>query len=117
MTDNQIMLNLQNLEKWQVLSDLLFLLNRSSEAGICRFSEDRYTGISSNALVKFAYLGIGWEPKESEYPKDKSDLRACELAFNQLPKHRRTKEVQNILNKYWSKVNRKQPCKQKIKQP
>lgn len=97
-------MNIHGLEKWEIVSDLYFLLNRSMQAGICSFTPDRDVGISSNALVRFAYLGHLYEPKENEYPCDKADMRACEEAFEKLPQHRRTKEVQELLNKYWSKL-------------
>ena len=62
-----------------------FLLVRASEAGAVRFTAERFTGISSNALVRFAFTGL--EPGPGEYPHDGSDMAACERTVLMAPKH------------------------------
>jgi hypothetical protein len=76
------------LTRAQLEADVAFLLHRSSEAGVCSFSADRWIGLSSNALVCLAYGGV-----QDAMPYDRSDYAACVRAFRRLPKHRRTAEV------------------------
>lgn len=76
----------------QLQEDIAFLLLRSSEAGSCDFTSARWTGMSSNALVRFAYGG-----KHDCMPSDRSDFHACVLTVKRLPKHRRTPAVMAAL--------------------
>lgn len=72
----------------QLQADIDFLLLRSSEAGSCDFTSARWTGMSSNALVRFAYGG-----KQNCMPSDRSDYHACVLTARRLPAHRKTPAV------------------------
>jgi len=76
-------------------ADIAYLLRRANKAGICSFTEDRDCGISSNALVRFAYTGK--LPKSNQWPIDASDLRACKLAVRRLPKHRKSEKLTDLL--------------------
>jgi hypothetical protein len=76
----------------QMQADIAFLLHRSSEAGSCSFDNDRFTGMSSNALVRFAYGG-----KHNCMPSDRSDYAACVRTVRMLPQHRRTPAVMAAL--------------------
>ena len=77
--------------------DINFLLNRSLKAGCCSFSSDRDTGISSNSIVAIAY---GAKPLEKQdLPSDWSDLKACELMWEQLPSHRKTLDAQEAMRR------------------
>ena len=73
-------------------ADIKFLLERSSEAGSCDFTNERWTGTSSNALVRFAYGG-----KHDCMPSDRSDYGACLRTVRRLPRHRRTPQVMAAL--------------------
>jgi hypothetical protein len=75
-------------------ADIAFLLLRASCAGSCSFSNDRWTGSSSNALVSLAYGG-----KQEAMPWDRSDYAACVRTVRRLPKHRQTPEVMAGLRK------------------
>ena len=79
--------------KDQLEADVYFLLNRSMQAGSCSFQENRDTGMSSNALVFFAYTGT----RPSAWPMDKGDYDACIRAVDKLPEHRKTKDVLKML--------------------
>ena len=72
----------------EMQADIDFLLLRSGRAGSCSFTSDRWTGMSSNALVSLAYGG-----KQDAMPHDRSDYAACVRTVRRLPKHRRTPEV------------------------
>ena len=92
--------------------DIGFLLKRQERAG--RFSLDckeRDTGISSNALIRYAYVeysGISG-PEKSEYPADTADLAACFRAYEKLPAHRQTAEVLLLLAGYVEHVAERRP--------
>lgn len=75
-------------------ADIDFLLLRSSEAGKCTFGGHRWTGMSSNALVRLAYGG-----EQDCMPSDRSDYHACVLTVKRLPIHRRTPAVMAGLRK------------------
>jgi hypothetical protein len=52
-----------------------------------RFSNDRCTGRSSDAM---AWFGVGMRPepvRKDEYPRDESDLAACERTYGMAPPH------------------------------
>ena len=72
--------------------DIAFLLLRAGCAGSCSFSNDRWTGMSSNAIVSVAYGG-----KQNEMPWDRADYLACVRTVRRLPKHRKTPEVMAAL--------------------
>lgn len=65
-----------------------FLLARSKAAGSCSFSLERWTGMSSNALVEVAF----GEPNGC-LPMDGQDLAACYRTVTRMPKHLRTDAV------------------------
>lgn len=72
--------------------DIAFLVRRQREAGSCTFSGDRWTGMSSNALVCFAYGG-----QQDAMPSDRSDYAACVRTVRMLPRHRKTASVMAAL--------------------
>ena len=76
----------------QAAADIEFLLARCECAGSCSFGSDRWTGMSSNAIVSLAYGG-----KQDAMPRDRSDYAACVRTVRRLPLHRRTPEVMQAL--------------------
>lgn len=76
-------------EMSEVKADLDFLLARALKADSCSFSNERWTGASSNALVELAYTG----KHNGCLPSDRSDYAACVRTFRRLPKHRQTEAV------------------------
>lgn len=82
----------ENLTTEQMQADIAFLLLRCKCAGSCSFTNDRWTGMSSNALVAFAYGG-----EQDCMPSDRSDYAACVRTFRRLPEHRRTPAVREAL--------------------
>ena len=76
----------------QAQADIAFLLLRCSAAGSVSFMDDRWTGMSSNALVKVAYGG-----EQDALPHDRSDYAACVRTYARLPRHRRTPAVRKAL--------------------
>lgn len=75
-------------------ADIAFLVLRAGAAGSCSFSDDRWTGSSSNALVRLAYGG-----KQDCMPSDRSDYAACVRTYVRLPKHRQTLAIRAGLGK------------------
>lgn len=68
-------------------AELRFIVSRRLADGSgAYFGTDRCTGISSCAL---AYYGVGHraEPEPHEYPRDESDLAACERTYDMAPPH------------------------------
>lgn len=94
-------------EKHKALEeDIKFLLDRQERAGSRSFGGGRDTGISSNALVRYAYLeytGLS-APDISEYPEDPPDLAACFRAYAKLPRHRKSVEVTILLAAFADRV-------------
>lgn len=84
----------KTLTRAELEADFAFLLARSSAAGSCRFGGKRWTGMSSNSLVAFAYGG-----KQDRMPSDRNDYGACVRTYVRLPKHRRTAAVRAALKK------------------
>jgi len=78
----------------EMQADIDFLLLRAGCAGSCDFTSDRWTGASSNAIVRFAYGG-----KQDEMPWDRSDYAACVRTVKRLPRHRRTPQVMEALRR------------------
>jgi hypothetical protein len=76
------------LTRAQLQADIDFLVMRANAAGCCDFTNDRWTGLSSNSLVNFAFGG-----KHDCMPSDRSDYAACVRTFRRLPAHRRTRAV------------------------
>lgn len=74
--------------------DIAFLVKRQREAGSCSFSNDRWTGMSSNAIVSVAYGG-----EQDAMPWDRGDYAACVRTVRRLPRHRRTTIVMDALRK------------------
>ena len=64
-----------------------FLLSRADQAGRIRFTGDRQTGVSANAMVRFAIAGEA--PSESQFPMDPDDLAACWRTIKSAPDHLR----------------------------
>lgn len=86
-------LNSEEVTQW--------VLKRACNTGKCSFTSERDTGMSSNALVWFAFTGEepeinGWNLC---YPSDPSDLRACMNCFDGAPKSVQTQMVP-LLRKY-----------------
>ena len=75
--------------KAQMQEDIDFLLDRTMEAGTCRFGGDRFTGLSSNDLVRLAYTG----EHRGRLPSDYADAGACVRTWAMLPAHRQTDRV------------------------
>lgn len=79
--------------KAQLHEDVDFLVDRANEAGSVTFSSGRSVGLSSNALVRFAYTG----EHDGVWPSDTYDYAACVRAVANLPDHRRTRRVMDKL--------------------
>lgn len=77
-----------NFRREELQADLKFLLSRADAAGSCSFGGERWTGMSSNAIVRKAYGG-----RQDCMPADRSDYAACVRTVRRLPKHRRTPAV------------------------
>lgn len=73
-------------------ADVAFLLLRSGSAGSVSFTSDRWTGMSSNSLVAFAYGG-----EQRHMPADRGDYAACVRTYVRLPRHRKTSAVRAAL--------------------
>ena len=71
--------------------DIKFLSQRAINASKISFTGKRDSGISSNAIVRYAYGGT--IPINGELPSDIYDLAACERMWKKLPKSRKTKRV------------------------
>lgn len=83
----------------QLRDDIAFLLARADGANCFSCDDDeRTTGTSSNALVRFCYTGK--PPRRDEAPADLSDLLACHRAYSMLPDHRRTDHAGSILHRW-----------------
>lgn len=78
----------------QLEADVKYLVWRN-EARVKRM-EPRCWGISSDAIIRFAYGGE--PPGVNEAPWDRSDLDACEVAVTKLPRHRKTAAVKRALD-------------------
>ena len=74
-------------------ADVAYLLNRAAQASYSKNDPWRDYGISSNAIVQYAYTGL--EP--TVWPSDRSDYAACVRAVRKMPKHRRTPQVLAML--------------------
>ena len=84
-------------EKFDKLQlDVDFLVRRMT---LDNNGKPREKGISSNSLVNMAY-GV----YSLKMPMDQEDLDACELAFKNLPEHRKTEEIINALNEQRSAI-------------
>lgn len=86
----------------RLIEDLDHLLKRADEAGHFRCGPGRFYGISSNALVRYAYTK-GAMPVD-KFPADGSDLMACILAYEMLPEHRQDNDVKIMLRKFAESV-------------
>lgn len=83
-----------SLTREQLEADVAFLVLRARCAGSAYFGADRWTGMSSNALVDLAYGG-----EQTAMPSDRSDYAACVRTYARLPVHRRTKAVREGLKR------------------
>lgn len=77
----------------ELREEVSYLLDRSSEAGRCRFGGKRWTGMSSNAINAVAF----GRDDPGDMPFDSSDLAACYEMLKRLPKHLLTAAVQDRL--------------------
>src|ERR1051326_6687670 len=76
----------QTTSKARLQAEIDFLLARAANANSCRFDDPkRWTGRSSNALVRFVFGGDA--PAPDEFPRDPSDLAACYRTVARLPEH------------------------------
>jgi len=82
------------LTRKQLEADVAFLLLRARAAGSMSLRNNRWTGLSSNALVEFAYGGV-----QSAMPSDRGDYAACVRTYVRLPAHRKTAAVRAALRK------------------
>lgn len=87
-------------------ADVAFLLLRAGAAGSVSFTRDRWTGMSSNAIVAVAFGG-----ELRTLPSDVSDYLACVRTVRRLPKHRKTPAVWEALRKGREAVRAKYPRK------
>lgn len=83
-----------SLTRRELAADVEFLLLRADAAGSVNFTADRWTGMSSNALVALAYGG-----KQTAMPYDRGDYAACVRTYRRLPPHRQTNKVRHALLK------------------
>ena len=87
--------------KAQLQAERDFLLARTDAANVYRPDHrPRWTGTSSNALVRYAFGGDA--PASGEYPMDPSDLAACYRTVWRLPDHLRPRDgwVADMLHRY-----------------
>ena len=85
-----------------MMRDIEFLSHRAEMAGgyWCGGSRNgpRSWGISSNAIVRYAYGGD--QPSHiGEMPLDRGDYAACVRAVRSLPRHRRIPAVRTALRR------------------
>lgn len=89
-------------------AEVLFLLGRAAKAGGWYADPNRCVGISSNALVWFAFRGE--EPDHTEFPRDPSDLAACIRTVRKMPAHLRARvEASTVMDRYRSAVEARYP--------
>ena len=84
-------------ENTELKADLLFLSNRAEQAGRCRLSGYRETGISSNSIVSIAYNHI--KLQDQVLPSDESDLQACKNMWEKLPEFRKTANAKKAMER------------------
>lgn len=72
-----------------------------------RFTSGRCTGVSADALAWYA-VSVRGEPVEGEYPRDPSDLAACERTLEMAPVHLRER-MAPVIEKYRAAVARAYP--------
>ena len=82
-----------------------FLLDRANAAWSISFSDDRWTGMSSNALVTIAFGG-----EDNSLPSDSSDLAACYRTVMRLPDHLVTQDVLKQLKRGEDEVCKRYPA-------
>jgi len=93
---------IDRLTKGQLMQIIAFLRPRAAMANKCRFDDPgRDSGVSSNALLEFAFTGI--EPGQESYPADGDDLSACHRMFDKAPLKLRER-MAPILVKYQAHV-------------
>lgn len=84
-------------------AEVAFLLERADRASFSVAEETRSIGISSNALVHFAFTGR--VPQESQFPRDPSDLASCYRALRRMPAHLCERvESSTVMERYRSAV-------------
>jgi hypothetical protein len=57
-------------------------------------ADDRDYGISSDAMIAKAILGIGI--KAIDYPVDQADLDACQRCYDGAPEHLKVKMIETL---------------------
>lgn len=77
------------------VQDIAFLLSRAHGAGRMEFGAERDTGASANSIVAIAYGLVQLD--EQVFPEDRDDLNACCRAFEKLPMHRKTRDVDQAM--------------------
>lgn len=93
----------------QLLEEREYLLSRAAWAGHATFDMHRWVGISSNALVTYAFGGP--EPDPQHFPRDPSDLASCYRAVRRLPDHLRDRG-KKILPRYRKAVKARYDLKE-----
>ena len=95
------------LTRAQMQEDIDFLVHRATATGKVSFGDDgrRFTGASSNDLVRLAYTG----ECQGILPSDYSDAGACARTWAMLPAHRQTVAVHRRLIEGIEKVRSKYP--------
>lgn len=85
-------------------AEVAFLLERADRASFWWVVEEtRSIGISSTALVHFAFTGR--QPDDSQFPRDPSDLASCYRALRRMPAHLRERvESSTVMERYRSAV-------------
>lgn len=90
----------------ELSQEVEFLLTRAMQGGLCYFGQDRFTGVSSNAMVFYAFGGE--YPSSDKFPYDPSDLKACVLTRKMAPNHIKPK-MDDLLIKYRDAVATRYP--------
>lgn len=73
------------------------LMLRNSAAGSINFTSERWTGVSSNALVNAALTGV--KVPRGSYPSDFSDLKACVITQGVLQKATRSQSFKKRVSR------------------
>lgn len=87
-----------------LLAERDFLLARSGHAGTASFGNERWTGMSSNALVTVAFGG-----EDRRLPSDSSDLAACYRTVMRLPPHLLSESIFDQLERGESVIAEREP--------
>lgn len=89
-------------------AEVAFMVARHQAEAYGRFhAENRCWGISSNALADYA-LGLRAEPEVRDFPRDTSDLAACERTYRMAPQNLRELMLP-VLERYRAFVDERYP--------